>query len=217
MILYSYWRSTTAYRVRIALALKGLRYDTQTVDLARGHQLNADYAKVNPIAGVPTLVLDDGRVLTQSMAILDYLDRTHPSPPFVPEDPFAAAQVRAAAFVIACDIHPLCNLSVTRYVENRLNASQRELSEWYRTWISQGLGALEQLVRSRHQPFCAGASPSLADVCLIPQLYNATRFNVDLTPFATLRRINEGCLSLKAFSDAVPERQPDAPESEVAP
>lgn len=210
MLLYSYWRSTTAYRVRIALALKGLHYDTQAVDLARGDQLDADYAKVNPIAGVPTLVLDDGLVLTQSMAILDYLDRTHPSPPFVPEDPFAAAQVRAAAFVIACDIHPVNNLRVGARLKI-MGHEKAEVVRWMTYWMQQGLSAYHQLLPAGPALSFAD-TPTLADLCLIPQLYNARRWGMDLTGLDRLTEIEHRCLALPGFAQAHPEAQSDAPK-----
>ncbi|MBF9052378.1 maleylacetoacetate isomerase [Roseobacter sp. HKCCD9010] len=209
MQLHSYWRSTTAYRVRIALALKGLPYDTRAVDLARGDQLDEAYARVNPIAGVPTLVLVDGRVLTQSMAILDYLDRMHPSPPLLPEDPFAAAQVQAAAYVIACDIHPVNNLRVGARLKG-MGHDQLDVVAWMTHWMRHGLTAYSQLLPVGPKLSFAD-TPTLADLCLIPQLYNARRWGVDLTGLERLTEVEQHCLALPAFAQAGPEAQPDAP------
>ena len=210
MRLYSYWRSTTAYRVRIALALKGLSYDTQAVDLARGDQLADAYVEINPIAGVPTLVLDDGHGLTQSMAILEYLDRTFPSPPLLPEDPFAAAQVRAAAYVIACDVHPVNNLRVGTQLK-AMGHSQSDVVEWMVHWMRQGLNAYTQLLPTGPE-FSFADIPTLADLCLVPQLYNARRWGMDLNGLERLTEIEDRCLTLLAFAEARPEVQPDAPK-----
>ena len=203
MKLYSYWRSTTSYRVRIALALKGIAYENEPVDLVAGEQRAPGYTALNPVAGVPTLVLDDGTVLTQSMAILEYLDATWPEPSIIPAAPLAAAKVRAAALVVACDIHPVNNLKVG----NRLKAmghSQDDLVAWMRHVMAEGLGAYQALLPAGEE-FSFGDMPSLADICLIPQLYNAHRWALDLSPLGRLLEIEARCLALPAFANARPE------------
>ena len=207
MKLYSYWRSTTAYRVRIPLNLKGIRYDTAPVDLVAGDQRAPDYTSLNPSAGVPTLVLDDGTALTQSMVILDYLDAVA-EPRLTPADPIQAAKVRAAALIVACDIHPVNNLKVVTHLKS-LGHSQEEATAWMNHWMTQGFTAYQALI-PQDTPFSFGDTPSLADLCLIPQLYNAHRWGCDLTPFGRLAEIEARCLTLPAFQDARPENQPDA-------
>ena len=206
MRLYSYWRSSTAYRVRIALHLKGLAFETVPVDLGEGAQHEAAYRALNPSAAVPTLELPDGTRLTQSMAILDWLDATHPPPLLLPSDPMQAAHVRAAALVIATDIHPVNNLRILAALRER---GVTDTVAWMNKWMTEGLTAFQSLLPSE-TPFCFGDTPSLADICLIPQLYNAHRWGCDLAPFSRLTQIEQTCLALPAFAAALPEAQPDA-------
>lgn len=208
MKLYSYWRSTTSYRVRIALALKGLDYETVPVNLVSGAQRDADYTALNPIAGVPTLVLPDGTVLTQSMAILEWLDAAHPTPPLLPNGPTEAAHVRAASMSIAADIHPVNNLKVVQKLK-AMGHDQDEAVAWMNDWMTQGFAAYQALVPA-DTPFSFGDTPSMADICLVPQLYNAHRWGCDLSPFTRLTEIEARCLALPAFDAARPENQPDA-------
>lgn len=213
MRLYDYYRSSAAYRVRIALNLKGIQPDERTfVHLRMGSQRALDYLAVNPQGLVPALALDDGQVLTQSLAIIEYLDETHPKPPLLPQHPAARARVRAIALQIACDIHPLDNLRVLNYLIGTMGASRDRKDGWYRYWIDVGFEALEKLLaRDRATGrFCHGDLPTLADICLVPQIANARRFNIDLSPYPTLIRIESACNALPAFAEAAPARQPDA-------
>jgi maleylacetoacetate isomerase len=211
--LYDYFRSSAAYRVRIALNLKGVAPDERTfVHLRMGGQRAQDYLALNPQGLVPALALDEGAVLTQSLAIVEYLDETHPEPPLLPADPIGRARVRAIALSIACDIHPLDNLRVLNYLIGTLGVAREQKDGWYRYWIDVGFEALEKaLARDRATGrFCHGDAPTLADVCLVPQMANARRFDIDLSPYPTLMRIESACLALPAFADAAPARQPDA-------
>lgn len=208
MKLYSYWRSTTSYRVRIAFHLKGLPFETISVNLVAGEQRQPGYTALNPIAGVPTLILPDGTALTQSMAILDYLDAICPEPPLLPRDPQAAALERAAALVIACDIHPVNNLKVGARLKE-MGHDQAEVVAWMNDWMHQGLTAFARMIRP-DTPFCFGGRPGLADLCLIPQLYNAHRWGTDLKDLTRLTDIETRCLDLPAFAAARPETQPNA-------
>jgi len=213
MKLYDYYRSSAAYRVRIALNLKGIVPDERTfVHLRMGNQRAQDYLSLNPQGLVPALQLDEAHVLTQSLAICEYLEETHPSPPLLPADPLDRARVRAIALAIACEIHPLNNLRVLNYLLHTLGVSAEQKDGWYRYWVDVGLEALEtQLSRERATGrFCHGDAPTLADVCLVPQLANARRVKIDLSPYPTLTRVEAACLALPAFAAAVPERQPDA-------
>jgi maleylacetoacetate isomerase len=205
MKLYDYFRSSAAYRVRIALNLKGLAYERHEVHLVRdgGEHLKADYRAINPQARVPALELDDGTILTQSPAILEWIEETHPEPPLLPADPILRARVRAVAAVVACDIHPVNNLGVLKYLRGPLGHDQETVNAWYRHWIEEGFRAIETLVEG--EPFCFGDRPSLADVALVPQVYNARRFDVPLDPFPRIARINAACATIKAFVDARPE------------
>jgi len=206
--LYSYWRSTTSYRVRIALNLKQFAYEQVSVDLVAGEQRTEEYSALNPGQGVPALVLEDGSVLTQSMAILDWLDRTHPDPALLPEEPVQRAQALAAALGIATDIHPVNNLRVVAKLKG-LGHSQDEAVAWMNDWMARGFSAFAQLIRN-DTPYCFGEAPGLADICLIPQLFNARRWELDLSPFRRLTEIEAQCLALAAFDNARPENQPDA-------
>jgi maleylacetoacetate isomerase len=213
MQLYDYFRSSAAYRVRIALNFKGVVPEQRTfVHLRMGNQRAQDYLALNPQGLVPALALDGGQVLTQSLAIIEYLEETHPSPPLLPGDAAARARVRGIALAIACEIHPLNNLRVLNYLVNTLGATKEQKDGWYRYWIDVGFEALErQLARDRETGrFCHGDAPTLADVCLVPQLANARRFSIDLAPYPTLTRIEAACRELPAFAAAAPGRQPDA-------
>jgi maleylpyruvate isomerase len=211
--LYSYFRSSAAYRVRIALNLKGLPYETVPVHLTRGggEQLAPGYRKLNPQALVP--VLQDGeRVLTQSLAIIEYLEEVHPQIPLLPKDPAARARVRALALAVACEIHPLNNLRVLNYLTGPMRLTDDARQTWYRHWIAEGLGALEARLAGDRDTgkFCHGDVPGLADCCLVPQLANAHRLKCDVSPYPTLLRIENSCQTLAAFQRAAPEQQPDA-------
>ena len=209
MILHGYWRSGTSYRTRIALNLKGVEYRQAALDLRTGAQKSEAYLRLNPQGLVPALETDDGLVLTQSPAILEWLEETHPEPPLLPRDAAGRAQVRAMAAVIGCDIHPLNNLRVLKAVRG-LGADQAGVDAWAGQWIIDGFTALEALVVRHGEGWCFGGAPTLADCCLVPQLYNAHRFAVDLSPYPTLQRIEQACLALPAFDAARPENQPDA-------
>ena len=214
--LYSYWRSSAAYRVRIGLNLKGLRYDIVPVHLVRdgGEQHRPEFHEINPQELVP--VLEHGnRQYRQSMAILEYLDETWPEPALLPVLARDRARVRAVAQLIACDVHPLNNLRVLQYFENEWGVPQSERDEWVRHWIVQGFTALEATLDDHPATgeFCEGDIPSLADCCLVPQVYNARRFGVDMQRVPTIQRIERACLALPAFDAARPERQPDAPQA----
>jgi maleylacetoacetate isomerase len=213
MKLYDYFRSSAGYRVRIALNLKGVTPDERaSVHLRMGNQRAQDYLELNPQGLVPALALDDGDVLTQSIAIIEYLDETHPQPPLLPRDPAGRARVRSIALSIACEIHPLNNLRVLNYLVNTLGVSKAQKDGWYKYWIDVGFEALETRLARESQTgrFCHGDAPTLADICLVPQVANARRFDVDVTPYPTLTRIEAACKALPAFAAAEPERQPDA-------
>jgi maleylpyruvate isomerase len=212
MKLYDYFRSSAAYRVRIALNLKRLAPERAFVHLRRGAQRADDYLAVNPLGLVPSLVTDGGEVLTQSLAIIEWLDETHPQPPLLPPDAAGRARVRALALEIACDIHPINNLRVLNYLTGTLGATEAQKNGWYRYWCDVGFEALEtQLARDKATgAFCHGASPTIADICLVPQLANARRVELDLSLYPTLLRIEAACNALPAFADAAPAKQPDA-------
>lgn len=212
--LYSYWRSSAAYRVRIALNLKGLEHDIVPVHLAQGEQREDEFRAINPQQLIP--VLGHGqRLIRQSMAIIEYLDETWPSAPMLPATARDRARVRALAQVVACDIHPLNNLRVLQYLERELNVPQDERDAWTRHWIEIGLQSLEVLLADHPASgdFCEGDQPGLADCCLVPQVYNARRFNVDLTPYPAVTRIDAVCRELPEFEAAKPENQVDAPKA----
>ena len=213
MKLHTYFRSSAAYRVRIALNLKGLPYETVPVHLTRGggEQRAPGYRKLNPQALVPVLE-DGGLVLTQSLAIIEYLDEVHPQVPLLPQDPAGRARVRALALAVACEVHPLNNLRVLNYLTGPLGLSDDAKRTWYCHWIAEGLGALEASLAADRATgrFCHGDAPGLADCCLVPQLANARRFKCDVAPYPTLLRIEENCQTLEAFKRAAPGAQPDA-------
>ena len=202
-VLHDYWRSSAAYRVRIALALKGLDYERVPVDLLAGEQWAEANRAVNPQGLVPTLVAD-GLAITQSLAIIDWIDASYPEPPLIPRDPAARARVWAQALAIAADIHPLNNLRVLKRLKAQLGADQPAIDDWYRHWIGEGLDALE--VMGRVGPFLGGEAPDLADVCLVPQLYNARRFAVDIERWPRLAAADAACAALPAFAAAHPDR-----------
>jgi maleylacetoacetate isomerase len=210
MKLYTYYRSSTAYRVRIALNLKGLAYEAVPIHLTKegGGQHTAAYRALNPLGRVPSLVLDSGDVLTQSLAIVDYLDETHREPPLLPADPVQRAKVRAFAQVIACDIHPVNNLITLQYLRRVLKHEQPEIDAWYHHWILQAFEALETTIKPG--PYAFGSAVTLADICLVPQVYNARRLKVPLDKFPKLVAVDAACLKLPAFDRARPENQPDA-------
>ena len=205
-VLYDYFRSSAAYRVRIALGLKGVDYERRPVNLLEGEQRSDDYRELNPQGLVPMLEID-GHRLTQSLAIIVYLDQTFPDPPLMPRDPADGAHVRAMAMAIACDIHPLNNLRVLKYLKGELGHSQDEADAWYRHWIAEGLAPLEAMAKAGAGRFLFGDEPTIADICLVPQLFNARRFNVPLDDYPTLRRADENAASLDAFAAAHPDRQ----------
>ncbi|MEP2781150.1 MAG: maleylacetoacetate isomerase [Pseudoruegeria sp.] len=209
MKLYSYWRSTTSYRVRIALNLKGIAYETVPVDLVAGDQRRDEYVDLNPGKGVPTLELDDGTVLTQSMAILDYIDATWPDPKLIPTDPLARAKVMAVADTIALDVHPVNNLRLIGQLKSRFAATPEQATDWMCHWMQQGFAAVEALLPKR-DGFAFNAEPNIADICITAQVYNARRWGVDLDDFPNIARIEHRCLTLSAFADAHPDNQPDA-------
>ena len=214
LVLYGYWRSSAAYRVRIALNLKGLAYESRPVHLVRdgGEQHQQAYRALNPQELVPCLV-DGAQVLTQSMAIMEYLDETHPAPALLPPDAAGRARVRSLAQLLACDVHPLGNLRVLQYLGNELHADEAVRGSWSRHWIGEGFRALEAMLAGHAATgrFCHGDQPTLADACLVPQHYNALRWKLPMEEFPTIRRIVEACQALDAFKRAVPEAQPDAP------
>lgn len=211
MKLFGYFRSSAAYRVRIALNLKGIEAEHAFVHLRKGAQAAPDYDALNPQHLVPTLV-DGGTVLTQSMAIIEYLDETRPEPPLLPSDPAGRARVRSIAQAIACDLHPLDNLRVLKYLTGPMGLTEEKRDEWYRHWIAVGLGAVERMLTPAAGTgrFCHGDAPGLADACLVPQVFNAERFGCDLSAYPTVMRIAATCRELPAFAAAAPERQPDA-------
>jgi maleylacetoacetate isomerase len=208
--LYSYFRSSAAYRVRIALNLKGIGYETQSIHLVKdgGHNKRPEFRAINPQMRVPVLVTTAGEVLIQSLAIIEYLDETHPQPPLLPKDPLARARVRALAELIACDIHPLNNTSPLRYLKNNMAQQQSAIDEWYRHWVVTGFEALEELITPG--PFACGSEITMADVCLVPQVNNARRLNVPLERFPKIVGVDRACLAVAAFDRARPENQPDA-------
>jgi maleylpyruvate isomerase len=208
--LYSFFRSSAAYRVRIALNLKGMPCEIVPIHMRKegGQHRKPDYRAVNPQMRVPALELDNGDVLTQSLAIIEYLDEIHPEPPLLPADPVERARVRAIAQMVACDIHPLNNLLVLLHLKNTLKHEQAEIDAWYHHWVIEGFTAIEAMIAPA--PYACGARVSLADACLVPQVYNARRLNVPLDRFPKIVAADAACLKLAAFDKAKPESQPDA-------
>ena len=205
-VLYDYYRSSAAYRVRIALNLKGIAYETRPVNLLHSEQRGDEYRALNPQGLVPMLEID-GHRLTQSLSIMVYLDQVYPELPLMQRDPVDGAHVRAMALTIACDIHPLNNLRVLKYLSNELGLPQEERDAWYIHWIREGLPALETLAKPGAGKFLFGDEPTIADVCLVPQLFNARRYNVPIDDFPTLLRAEESANKLEAFAAAHPDRQ----------
>jgi maleylacetoacetate isomerase len=208
--LYSYFRSSAAYRVRIALNLKNIPYDMEPIHLTKdgGRQHSAEFRTLNPAKRVPALVLESGDILTQSMAIIEYLDETHPQPPLLPADPVQRAKVRAVAQIVACDIHPLNNLMVLQHLKRALKQEQPEIDAWYHHWVIDGFNAIEAAIDPT--PYACGAQVTLADICLVPQVFNARRLKVPLDRFPKIVAADAACQKLAAFDKARPENQPDA-------
>ncbi len=210
MILHDYFRSSAAFRVRIALNLKGLEAERSFVHLRKGEQRSPAYLRTNAQGFVPSLVIGD-LTLTQSLAIIEYLDETHPSPPLLPASAEDRAWVRAVALTIACDIHPLNNLRVLKYLDRELGIEEPRRDDWYRHWVNEGFIALESQLSARARgAFCLGDTPTLADICLVPQVANAQRVNLPMQPFPRIRAIEAACLALPAFDRARPANNPDA-------
>lgn len=210
MKLYTFFRSSAAFRVRIALNLKGLAYEPSFVHLAKGEHLEPAYRAVNPQGLVPALEID-GALLAQSIAIMEYLEETHPQPPLLPRDPLGRARVRGLSLIVACEIHPLNNPRALKYVKNVLGHSQEDVDTWYRHWIADGLAKLEaELGRPGTGSYSHGNGPTMADCCLVPQIFNARRFHADLKPYPTVMRVFDACMQLEAFDRAQPSKQPDA-------
>jgi len=211
MKLFDYFRSSASYRVRITLNLKGLDCEQVGVNLLKGEHKGEEHLTRNPQGFVPALALDSGEVLTQSLAIIEYLEEVYPEVAVLPQDAIGRARVRALAQLIACDIHPVDNLRVLKYLTGELGISEEQKTRWYQHWIEEGFKALEtRLSEKETGTFCHGDSPTLADICLAPQIFNAQRFNVDLTPFPRIMAIHQAFEALDAFKDARPENQPDA-------
>ena len=210
MKLHTYFRSSAAFRVRIALNLKGLAYEPAFVHLPRGEHRGPGYGAINPQALVPTLE-DAGNLLTQSLAIIEYLEETHPRPPLLPADPPGRARVRSLALLIACEIHPLNNLRVLQHLKRSLGQTDEQVNAWYRHWIADGLGKFEAHLAKAGGggAFCHGDAPSMADCCLVPQIFNAQRYQCDTTPYPRTMRVFAECMKLDAFDRAQPSKQPD--------
>ena len=211
MKLYTYFRSSASFRVRIALNLKGLAYEPSFVHLPKGEHRAAGYSKVNPQALTPALELDDGEQLAQSLAIIEYLDEVHPEPPLLPKDAKGRARVRSLSLLIACEIHPLNNLRTLQHLKRALGQNEDQVNAWYRHWVTDGLAKFEaDVVRGGSGRFCHGNGPTMADCCLVPQIFNAQRYKCDLAPYPATMRIFDACMQLAAFDRAQPSQQPDA-------
>lgn len=212
MKLIGYFRSSAAYRVRIALNHKGIAVEHASRHLRKGEQFSADYAALNPQKLVPSLVLDDGAVLTQSLAIIEYLEEAHPEPPLLPRDPVGRAHVRALSLIVSADIHPIQNLRVMAYLRQKFGQTEESAFTWSRHWIETGFDAYEAMLTDAPEAgtFSHGNSPTMADMCLVPQVFNATRFKVDMKSYPTIQRIYDACMRLPAFDAAQPSKQPDA-------
>jgi len=209
--LYTYFRSSAAFRVRIALNLKGLAYEPEFVHLPKGEHRGASYARLNRQALLPALD-DGGTLLNQSLAIIEYLEETRPTPALLPKDPAGRARVRSLALLVACEIHPLNNLRTLQHLKRELGQNEEQIKAWYRHWIADGLAKLEaELAQTKGTGhYCHGDSPTLADCCLVPQIFNAKRYDSDLTPYPTVMRVFDACMKLDAFDRAQPSKQADA-------
>ena len=209
--LYGYFRSSASYRVRIALALKGLDYEQASIHLAKGRQYTPEFSQISPQNLVPVLE-QDGQRLYQSLAIIDYLDEKFPQPAFLPKDAPGRNRARSLALISACEIHPLNNTRVLAYLTDTLKLTDEQKNAWYRHWVTVGFTALEKRLATEKETgrFCHGDTPGFADIVLVPQVANANRFKVDLDPFPTIRRVNDNCLALEPFKKAMPQNQPDA-------
>ncbi|GGK42942.1 maleylacetoacetate isomerase [Salinarimonas ramus] len=208
MKLYGYFRSSAAYRVRIALNLKGIAYEPVIVNLLKGDNKTDAYRALHPQAKVPTLETDEGDVLIQSPAILEWIEERYPEPSLLPGDAVARARIRAACAIVACDIHPLNNLPAMGWLRERLGADDAAVNAWYAHWITQGFAALERMIAPA--PFAFGPQPTLADLHIVPQVFNARRFSVPLEAFPKIRAVDEACAAHPAFAAAAPQNQPDA-------
>jgi maleylacetoacetate isomerase len=208
MQLYSYFRSSASYRVRIALALKGLSYQTIGIHLVKGKHKEEPFISINPQTRVPALKLDSDEILIQSLAIIDYLDETHPQPPLLPADPLLRARVRAVSQIITMDVHPLGNTGPRNYLLKVLNHDLETVDAWTRHWIEDGFSAVEKMISPA--PYCFGAQPTLADICLVPQVFNARRYKADMAKFPKIAAVDEACQKHPAFAAAAPAAQPDA-------
>ena len=211
MKLYTYFRSSAAFRVRIALNLKGFAYESAFVHLPKGEHRKPAYGSLNPQGLVPTLE-DGGRLLTQSLAIIEYLEETHPNPPLLPRDPFARARARSLALFVACEMHPLNNLRTLTHLKKELGQSEEQVNAWYRHWIAEGMAKLEAAMAKTPGTgkYSQGDAPGIADCTLVPQVFNAQRYKCDLAPFPTVMRVFDACMKLEAFDRAQPGKQPDA-------
>ena len=210
MKLHTYFRSSAAFRVRIALNLKQLPYEPVFVHLAKGEHRKPEYAGRYPQGLLPTLVAD-GLELAQSLAIIEYLDETHPNPPLLPREPASRARVRSLALLVACEIHPLNNLRTLQYLKRQLGQNEEQVNAWYRHWIADGLAKFEaDLTRAKEGRFCQGDTPTMADCCLVPQIFNARRYDCELSSYPRTMRVFEECMKLEAFDRAQPAKQPDA-------
>ncbi len=207
--LFDYWRSGSAYRTRIALNLKGLSYESQAINLRAMAQRSPEYLKVNPQGLTPALVVD-GRVLTQSLAIFEWLEEAYPEPPLLPGSPWDRAQARAMVALVACDIHPLNNVRVLRALKEDFGADESQTNAWTRRWIALGFEALESLIAAHGGQFAFGDSPTFVDCALVPQIYSADRFGVDMSPYPRISAVGRRCAALPAFADAHPDQRPDA-------
>jgi maleylacetoacetate isomerase len=211
MKLIGYFRSSAAFRVRIALNLKGIAVEHASRHLRKGEQSSDDYAALNPQKLVPALVLDDGAVLTQSLAIMEYLEETHPEPPLLPKDPVGRARVRSLSLIVSADIHPIQNLRVMAYLRQKFDQTEESAFTWSRHWIETGFDAYEATLKQGGAgSFSHGDQPTMADMCLVPQVFNATRFKVDMKRYPTIQRIYDTCMKHPAFDAAQPSKQPDA-------
>jgi maleylacetoacetate isomerase len=212
MKLYSYYRSSAAYRVRIALNLKQVDYDLVSVNLVKGEQTAEPYTEMNPQGLVPLLETNDGNVISQSLAICEWLEASYPDPALIPVEPYEAARVRACALLIACEIHPLNNLRILTYLEDDMKLTPEQKDGWYHHWVTKGFDALEKLISGA--PYCIGDSATLADAFLIPQVFNALRFDVDMSAYPGITSIYNACNETQPFVDARPDNQPDNPDNQ---